>query len=65
MSNKEMGEKEEDEEINLEDIDEYLDSLKLERKQNLKISDDLTLSQIDLNEIDNYLNELAKKTPKN
>ena len=65
MSNKEMGQKEEVEEINLEEIDEYLDSLKLERKQNLKISDDLTLSQIDLNEIDNYLNELAKKTPKN
>ena len=65
MSNKEMGQKEEAEEINLEEIDEYLDSLKLERKQNLKISDDLTLSQIDLDEIDNYLNELAKNTPKN
>ena len=65
MSNKEMGKKEEAEEINLEEIDEYLDSLNLERKQNPTISDDLTLSQIDLNEIDNYLNELAKKTPKN
>ena len=65
MSNKDMGKKEEAEEINLEEIDEYLDSLNLERKQNLKISDDLSLSQIDLDEIDNYLNELAKKTPKN
>ena len=60
-----MGKKEEAEEINLEEIDEYLDSLNLERKQNLKISDDVPLSQIDLDEIDNYLNELAKKTPKN
>ena len=59
MSNEDMGKKEEAEEINLEEIDEYLDSLNLERKQNLKISDDLTLSQIDLDEIDNYLNELA------
>ena len=65
MSNKDMGKKEEAEEINLEEIDEYLDSLNLERKQNLKISDDVPLSQIDLDEIDNYLNELAKKTSKN
>ena len=65
MSDKEMEKKDEAEEIILEEIDEYLDSLNLERKQNVKFFDDLDLSQIDLDEIDNYLDELAKKTLKN